>query len=104
MAELRVGMSTLGYLVANTFAIEAAAEGLAAVGDRLAVVHLSGAWRDRWAHARITEGDIDFADVARQLAATGYGGPTVYELIDGADPGPRVEDDLRLLEGWGWAA
>jgi sugar phosphate isomerase/epimerase len=92
------------YDVANTLAAEPAADGLAALGNRLAVVHVSGAWRDRWAHARITEGDVDFAGVARELDAAGFQGPTIYELIDGADPGLRIGADLQRLEAWGWAA
>jgi sugar phosphate isomerase/epimerase len=92
------------YDVANTFATETAAEGVGALGDRLAVAHLSGAWRGRWAHAGITEVDIDFADFAIQFEAIGFKGPTVYALIDGVDPGLRIRGDLELLETWGWSA
>lgn len=91
------------YDVANTFATEPASEGLQALGDRLAVAHVSGAWRDRWAHARVTQGDIDFEDFASQLRAIGYTGPTIYELIDGDDPSPHLRDDLALLTRWGWS-
>jgi sugar phosphate isomerase/epimerase len=91
------------YDVANTFATEPAADGLRALGSHLAIAHVSGAWTDRWAHASVAEGDIDFAGFAAQLEAVGFDGPTVYELIDGDDPGPRLRDDVALLRTWGWS-
>jgi hypothetical protein len=36
------------------------------------------------------------------LRDIGYGGPTVYELIDGDDPESRLRDDLALLIAAGW--
>jgi sugar phosphate isomerase/epimerase len=33
---------------------------------------------------------VDFTAFARALAAAGFTGPTVYELADGEDPGPRL--------------
>jgi sugar phosphate isomerase/epimerase len=90
------------YDVANTLTHEDAAEGLAALGDRLAIAHVSGAWRDRWAHTSVREGDVDLAAFRRALADVDFDGPTIYELIDGRDPEQRLADDLPLLLEWGW--
>jgi sugar phosphate isomerase/epimerase len=90
------------YDVANTFANESLEVGLRDLGDRLHVMHISGAWTDRWAHASVSEGDIDFAAVAAALRERGFSGPTVYELIDGSDPQERLRADAALLTEWGW--
>jgi sugar phosphate isomerase/epimerase len=66
------------------------------------VVHISDAARDAWAHTQIGRGEIDFRSVAEALNEAGYDGPTVYELVDGEDPGPRFRADLKQLTEWGW--
>jgi hypothetical protein len=38
------------------------------------------------------------------LREIGFTGPTVYELIDGADPEDRLRDDLALFTECGWEA
>jgi sugar phosphate isomerase/epimerase len=45
---------------------------------------------------------VDFTAFARALAAAGFTGPTVYELADGEDPGPRLDADLTALAAAGW--
>jgi sugar phosphate isomerase/epimerase len=90
------------YDAANTLAAEPPDVGLAALGGRLRVMHVSGAWRDRWAHASVRDSDVDLAACAAALRAIGFSGPTVYELVDGADPGGRLRDDLALFTAQGW--
>ncbi len=99
-----VGSPWLGatYDAANTLATESPEDGLRALGDRLRVMHVSGAWRDRWAHSRVGACDVDFAACARVLGELGFSGPTVYELVDGSDPDDGYRQDLELLSGWGW--
>jgi sugar phosphate isomerase/epimerase len=92
------------YDAANTLATEPPDVGLRALGDRLAVMHVSGAWRDRWAHASVRDSDVDLAACMSALREIGFTGPTVYELIDGADPEDRLRDDLPLLTDCGWEA
>ncbi len=90
------------YDAANTLATEPPVEGIRALGDRLAVMHVSGAWNDRWAHESVRDCDVDFAACVKALREIGFAGPTVYELVDGDDPEERLRDDLALLTGWGW--
>ncbi len=66
------------------------------------VVHISDASREQWAHTQIGRGEIDFGGVAQALRDTGYAGPTVYELVDGEDPEPRLRADWAQLAEWGW--
>jgi sugar phosphate isomerase/epimerase len=90
------------YDVANALAQEDPVAGLRRIGSRLGLAHVSDAWVDRWAHTSVGRGDVDFGAFAAGLAETGYDGVTVYELVDAEDPGPRLADDLRTLEGHGW--
>jgi sugar phosphate isomerase/epimerase len=92
------------YDAANTLATEPPAVGLRALGDRLHVMHVSGAWRDRWAHASVRDSDVDLATCMAALREIGFTGPTVYELVDGVDPEARFRDDLALFTANGWAA
>ncbi|MGH3121827.1 MAG: sugar phosphate isomerase/epimerase family protein [Streptosporangiaceae bacterium] len=91
------------YDVANALAIEDPSEGLRRIGPRLALAHVSDAWRDKWAHTSAGRGEVDFAGFARTLSDMGYAGPTVYELVDGTDPEPRLPADLSALAAAGWA-
>jgi sugar phosphate isomerase/epimerase len=93
----------LCYDVANGLAQEDPAAGLLRVAPRLGLVHVSDTWSDRWAHTSVGRGDVDFAAFAAAVDAAGYTGPTVYELVDGEDPAPRLAGDLRALAGFGWA-
>jgi sugar phosphate isomerase/epimerase len=92
------------YDVANALAQEDPAEGVARLGPYLALAHISDTWRDRWAHTSVGRGEVDFAAFAAALAKAGFAGPTVYELVDGEDPAPRLPADLAALESAGWSA
>lgn len=91
------------YDVANALAIEDPAEGVRRVGRHLAMAHVSDTWRERWAHTSAGTGEVDFPAFARALENMGFAGPTVYELVDGADPEPRLAGDLKVLETAGWS-
>jgi sugar phosphate isomerase/epimerase len=92
------------YDVANALAQEDPAEGVARLAPYLALAHVSDTWRTRWAHTSVGRGDVDFAGFAAALATAGFTGPTVYELADGEDPVPRLENDLAALEAAGWSS
>ena len=92
----------LCYDVASAVAQEDPAAGIRTIGRRLGLVHLSDSSRDRFAHTSPGRGDVDFAEVAAALAGVAFAGPTVYELVDGEDPAPRLADDLRSLARHGW--
>jgi sugar phosphate isomerase/epimerase len=91
------------YDVANALAIEDPAEGVRRAGEYLALAHVSDTWRSKWAHTSAGTGEVDFAGFARALEQIGFAGPTVYELVDGADPEPRLPADLTTLAAAGWA-
>jgi sugar phosphate isomerase/epimerase len=94
----------VAYDVANALAQEDPADGVARLGEYLALAHVSDTWRTRWAHTSVGRGEVDFAGFAAALAANkAFTGPTVYELADGEDPGPRLATDLDALARAGWA-
>jgi sugar phosphate isomerase/epimerase len=94
----------VAYDVANALAQEDPAAGVARLGEYLALAHVSDAWRARWAHTSVGRGEVDFAGFAAALAANAsFTGPTVYELVDGEDPEPRLATDLGALAAAGWA-
>jgi sugar phosphate isomerase/epimerase len=92
----------VAYDVANALAQEDPAEGVARLGRHLALAHVSDTWRNRWAHTSVGRGEVDFVGFNAALAASGFAGPTVYELVDGEDPAPRLPADLAALEKAGW--
>jgi sugar phosphate isomerase/epimerase len=63
---------------------------------------VSDAWRGKWAHTSPGRGEVDFAGFAKALSQIGFAGPTVYELVDGDDPEPRLPADLATLAAAGW--
>jgi sugar phosphate isomerase/epimerase len=73
-----------------------------AVAGRIALVHISDTWGQRFAHTQVGRGEIDFASFAEALVQSSYAGPAVYELVDGEDPGPRLRADWDRLSEWGW--
>jgi sugar phosphate isomerase/epimerase len=93
----------LTYDVANALAIEDPAEGVRQAASYLALAHVSDTWRDRWAHTVAGSAEVDFGGFAKALAGIGFTGPTVYELVDGLDPGPRLPAGLATLAAAGWA-
>ena len=93
----------VAYDAANALGQEDPAEGVARLGHYLALAHVSDAWRTRWAHTSVGRGEVDFAGFAAALAAnSAFTGPTVYELVDGEDPAPRLAADLDALAAAGW--
>jgi sugar phosphate isomerase/epimerase len=94
----------VAYDVANALAQEDPAAGVALLGEYLALAHVSDTWRTRWAHTSVGRGEVDFASFAAALEANAaFTGPTVYELVDGEDPAPRLAADLDVLARAGWA-
>lgn len=73
-----------------------------AAGDLTQVVHVSDCWSKRYAHTSVGRGEIDFAAFAGVLHEIGYSGTTVYELVDGDDPAPRLAEDRARLSDCGW--
>jgi sugar phosphate isomerase/epimerase len=92
------------YDAANALATEDPAEGVRRVGRHLALAHISDTWRSRWAHTSPGRGELDFAAFAHALREMGFRGPSVYELVDGEDPEPRLPTDLIALNEAGWSA
>ncbi len=91
------------YDAANALAIEDPAEGVKRVAPHLALVHVSDTWRATWAHTSVGRGEVDFGAFAAALGQIGFAGPTVYELVDGEDPEPRLPADLAALHAAGWS-
>jgi len=90
------------YDVANALAQEDPVAGVARLGEYLGLAHISDTWRARWAHTSVGRGEVDFAGFAAALAAAGFAGRTVYELVDGEDPAPRLAADFAALSKAGW--
>jgi sugar phosphate isomerase/epimerase len=79
------------YDVANAAAVgEDPVAGLALLGKRVAVVHLSDAPEGAWRHGPIGAGDIDFDAIQAQLDTMRYEGEVVLEIIS-----PTPVEDLR---------
>jgi sugar phosphate isomerase/epimerase len=92
----------LCYDVANALAQEEPAEGVRRIGPRLGLAHVSDTPHAPWRHTSPGRGEVDFAAFAAALEDVGYAEPTVYELVDEEDPGPRLADDLVALRAHGW--
>ena len=90
------------YDVANAHFIgEDPATGLHEVAPWLGLVHASDTGRDVWRHDRIGSGTVDFAPVPAALAAVGYDGPVVLELIL-ARPETEFPASRAALKAVGW--
>lgn len=74
-----------------------------AVRDHILIVHISDTTRDRFAHAHIGDGGLDFAEIATVLRDIGYRGDTVYELATPEMDWARWRNDLRHLHELGWS-
>ena len=80
------------YDVTNALAIgEEPAAGLAAVLDRVGLVHLSDAPAGAWRHDPLGSGDVDFPAVFAAMHAGGYDGPVVAEIISDSPLAHLVE-------------
>jgi sugar phosphate isomerase/epimerase len=94
----------IAFDCANVFASQEVDVGVREVGDRLVIAHLSDTWKQRFAHTSIGRGEVDFESYAQALLGIEFRGPTIYELMDGEDPDPRIRQDRDLLAQWGWVA
>ncbi len=90
------------YDVANAHFIgEDPALGLHEVAPYLHLVHASDTGRDVWRHDRIGSGTVDFEPIPEALAAVGYDGPVVLELIL-ARPETEFPASRAALAATGW--
>jgi len=90
------------YDVANAvFVREDPVEGLARIGDRLRLVHLSDTGLDTWRHDAVGKGIVPFDRFGAALRAAAYAGPTVLEIID-PDPDNAIRESIEALAGQGW--
>jgi sugar phosphate isomerase/epimerase len=101
--QWNVGHLRLAYDAANALAQEDPAEGIRKAAPYVALAHVSDTWASRWAHTSIGRGEVDFPAFAAALRDIGFTGTTVYELVDGADPEPRLAADLSALRAAGWS-
>lgn len=93
---------TVIYDVANAFAIgEDAVTGLAHLGNRVEILHLSDAPRGRWGHDRLGTGDIDFVPIGAAMRETGFSAHVVLEIL-GGDPLDGLTAGVERLREWGW--
>jgi sugar phosphate isomerase/epimerase len=92
----------IAYDCATVLAHEDPAEGVRAIAGRLLIAHVSDAWKSHFAHTSLGRGEVDFKAYCRGLREAGFAGPTIYELVDGEDPNPRIVEDAKLFRAWGW--
>jgi L-ribulose-5-phosphate 3-epimerase len=91
------------YDVANAHFIgESPAEGIAALADRLRIVHFSDTDRTAWRHDRIGLGSVPFAAAARALNVIAFDGACTLEIID-TDPDRALRDSIDRLAKLGFA-
>lgn len=70
------------YDVANAHFIgEDPLEGLRDLSDAIGIIHFSDTGRQTWLHDVIGTREIDFGPICETLAATGWTGPLVLEII-----------------------
>jgi deoxyribonuclease-4 len=73
------------YDVANAHAAnETPGDGIAHLGHRIAIIHLSDAPPGEWRHDPIGSGTIDFAAIAEALRREAFAGPVVLEILSNA--------------------
>lgn len=90
------------YDAANGYMVEDPIDGLDAVAPFLTYVHLSDTVRDRWLHAPVGQGQVDFAAFTEKLVALGYTGPATLEVIEPDDPDAGFAESARRLAPLGW--
>ncbi len=93
----------LTYDAANGYMNEDPAHGVTVVKDFIALAHISDTCKRRWMHTEVGRGEVDFAAFADALRRIGYQGKTVYELVNGDDPGKRWTADFAKLSTYGWS-
>lgn len=103
-ALARIDDPTVGvvYDVANAVFIGAdpVAE-LGRLAGRVTLVHVSDTGRTRYLHAPIGAGEVPFDAIGEALAALGYGGPVVAEIISDR-PAEHLPASYRALRALGW--
>lgn len=88
--------------LANIFGKEDPIAAVQRSAHRLIMAQLSDTWATKFSHTSAGRGEADFREFRIALEGAGYRGPVIYELVDGEDPGPRLEPDARRLELDGW--
>ena len=99
LADANLGIA---YDCANVLAHEDPAQGVRAIAERLLIAHLSDGWKDRFAHTSVGRGEVDFQSYCNALREAGFTGPSIYELVDGEDPDPRIAENAKTFRAWGW--
>jgi sugar phosphate isomerase/epimerase len=96
------GLIDVLYDVTNAAAIgEQPADGIAMLGGRIKLVHLSDAPIGQWRHDPVGTGDLDFAAIHTALTDIGYGEGIVIETISKDTLSDLVASRSRLLDmGW----
>lgn len=92
----------LVYDVANGFMVEDPASGLRTTAEYVEVVHLSDTTADRWQHAPVGSGEVDFGAVARTAADVGFDGEVVLETVHTGDIAEGLRRDRSRLSRAGW--
>lgn len=98
------GAANLGvcYDAANAHFIgEAPADGIRLLAGLLRRLHVSDTPRTVWRHDPIGEGDVPFATIPAALAAVGYTGPVILEVL-AADPEAAILDGEARLTALGF--
>lgn len=90
------------YDVANALPFEDPVEGLKAVDEYLEYVHLSDTASNKWQHAEVGAGAVDFAGIARTLGEMDYAGWSALETIDVDDPDGCLRRSAEKLAPLGW--
>jgi deoxyribonuclease-4 len=91
------------YDVANAaFVGEDPVAGLAVLGGKVKIIHLSDAPSTRWGHDPIGSGDIDFARIGAAVQNNGYQDYVVLEILSDHPLGD-LADGIAKLRGMGWA-
>ena len=93
----------LCYDVANSPPGEDVPAAVSRIATRLSLAHVSDTCAARWTHTSPGRGEVDFRTFARALQGCGFRGLTIYELVDGEDPLPRLPSDIARLEVEGWS-
>lgn len=89
---------------ANVFTAEDPLPAWRLASAHAGLVHLSDTTRSRWTHGAVGTGDVPFPALAEAIALTGYAGPSVLEVVDGADPAGSLARSVAALAPLGWGA
>jgi L-ribulose-5-phosphate 3-epimerase len=98
------GAPSVGYVydLANAhFIAEDASGALARIGPRLRLIHVSDTARDRYRHAPIGQGSVDWGNLPRLLATCGYASPVVLEIVSNM-PEVDICASRTVLERLSW--